>query len=134
MRRVATVLARVVDPVCGMEIDPATAAHRAEHKGSFYYFCSAHCVEAFRRKPQDRRGAARSHAAQGAAPRSGRNRQEAPCRTPGGSRRALPVLRPAAQPPHRRGGDEPEFPVRGRKRPASARRTNLGGRRAMRKE
>ncbi|KGH21608.1 Copper-transporting P-type ATPase [Comamonas thiooxydans] len=35
-----------------MEVDPATAAHRVEHDGSFYYFCSAHCADTFHRNPQ----------------------------------------------------------------------------------
>ncbi|HQX85976.1 MAG TPA: YHS domain-containing protein, partial [Aestuariivirga sp.] len=31
----------VIDPVCGMTVDPATAKHKAEHQGQSYYFCSA---------------------------------------------------------------------------------------------
>ncbi|QIB34940.1 heavy metal translocating P-type ATPase [Ancylobacter pratisalsi] len=38
---------RVKDPVCGMDVDPATAKHRAEHEGATYYFCSAGCREKF---------------------------------------------------------------------------------------
>jgi Cu+-exporting ATPase len=30
----------VHDPVCGMDIDPATAAGTSEYKGQTYYFCS----------------------------------------------------------------------------------------------
>jgi len=53
MRNVATtVQARVVDPVCGMEVDSETAAHRVEHDWTIYYFCSAHCADAFHRNPQ----------------------------------------------------------------------------------
>ena len=37
----------VKDPVCGMTVDPATAAHRADHDGETYYFCSAGCREKF---------------------------------------------------------------------------------------
>jgi P-type Cu+ transporter len=37
-----------VDPVCGMEVDPADAAGSVAHKGRDYFFCSEHCVEAFR--------------------------------------------------------------------------------------
>lgn len=29
----------VVDPVCGMTVDPATSVH-SEYKGKTYYFCS----------------------------------------------------------------------------------------------
>jgi Cu+-exporting ATPase len=30
----------VKDPVCGMDVDPAQAKHKAEHAGRTYYFCS----------------------------------------------------------------------------------------------
>ena len=33
----------VLDPVCGMTVDPKTAKHKAEHSGETYYFCSAGC-------------------------------------------------------------------------------------------
>ena len=39
--------ATVKDPVCGMSIDPATAAHRASHDGQGYFFCSAGCRTKF---------------------------------------------------------------------------------------
>ncbi len=35
------------DPVCGMSVDPATAAHRADYRGDSYCFCSARCRERF---------------------------------------------------------------------------------------
>ena len=35
------------DPVCGMDVDPHTAKHRADHSGHTYYFCSARCRERF---------------------------------------------------------------------------------------
>ena len=31
----------VHDPVCGMDIEPETAAGTSEYKGQTYYFCSA---------------------------------------------------------------------------------------------
>ena len=37
----------VKDPVCGMDVDPHTARHKAEHGGRPYYFCSAGCREKF---------------------------------------------------------------------------------------
>ena len=43
---------RVKDPVCGMEVDPSKAAHRAEHEGNAYYFCCGGCAEIFRGDPQ----------------------------------------------------------------------------------
>jgi len=39
--------ATVVDPVCGMTVDPAMTAHRAEHAGHVYHFCSAGCRTKF---------------------------------------------------------------------------------------
>ena len=39
------------DPVCGMDVDPATARHRAEHDGRTYYFCSAGCRAKFAADP-----------------------------------------------------------------------------------
>lgn len=37
----------VLDPVCGMSVDPHTTAHRADHDGHPYYFCSAGCRTKF---------------------------------------------------------------------------------------
>jgi P-type Cu+ transporter len=41
-----------IDPVCGMTVDPATAAGRSEHAGMTYSFCSAHCKQKFDANPQ----------------------------------------------------------------------------------
>jgi len=43
---------QVHDPVCGMSIDPASAAVTLEHEGSSYYFCSQHCADRFNAVPQ----------------------------------------------------------------------------------
>ena len=40
------------DPVCGMKVDPRTAAHSAAHQGRTYYFCSAKCREKFVAEPE----------------------------------------------------------------------------------
>ena len=42
----------VIDPVCGMSVDPHTAKHRADHRGRSYYFCSAGCRTKFVGDPQ----------------------------------------------------------------------------------
>lgn len=42
---------KVVDLVCGMEIDAASAAGRSEHAGGSYYFCSTSCKQKFDREP-----------------------------------------------------------------------------------
>ena len=39
------------DPVCGMNVNPATAKHVHDHGGKNYYFCSAPCVEKFKADP-----------------------------------------------------------------------------------
>jgi P-type Cu+ transporter len=40
------------DPVCGMNVNPATAKHVHEYRGQKYYFCSASCLEKFKDDPQ----------------------------------------------------------------------------------
>jgi YHS domain-containing protein len=42
----------VKDPVCGMDIDPKTAAGKSEYKGQTYYFCSNGCKRAFDKEPE----------------------------------------------------------------------------------
>jgi Cu+-exporting ATPase len=34
---------QALDPVCGMEVDPATSKHRFDHGGRIFHFCSAGC-------------------------------------------------------------------------------------------
>lgn len=41
----------VTDPVCGMSIDPNTAAAKRDYKGQTYYFCSQNCVDTFDADP-----------------------------------------------------------------------------------
>jgi Cu+-exporting ATPase len=41
-----------IDPVCGMEVDPQSAAGSFEHKGTTYYFCSQGCLEDFKEDPE----------------------------------------------------------------------------------
>ena len=40
-----------IDPVCNMEVNPATAKHVFEHAGKTYYFCSAGCRSQFAARP-----------------------------------------------------------------------------------
>ena len=42
---------RVVDPVCGMNVDPAKAAAVVEHEGKTFFFCSQGCAVRFRAEP-----------------------------------------------------------------------------------
>ena len=39
------------DPVCGMDIETATAAGRTEHAGQTYYFCATTCKDKFDMHP-----------------------------------------------------------------------------------
>ena len=39
------------DPVCGMTVDPLSAAGKYEHAGTTYYFCHSRCEERFRSDP-----------------------------------------------------------------------------------
>ncbi len=41
----------VHDPVCHMDIDPATAPARSEFEGQTYYFCSPGCKRDFDQDP-----------------------------------------------------------------------------------
>jgi YHS domain-containing protein len=43
--------AQVVDPVCGMKIDPKTAAGTSTHAGKTYYFCSKEEKAKFDKNP-----------------------------------------------------------------------------------
>jgi len=41
-----------IDPVCGMTVQPVTAAGSYEYHGKKYYFCAARCLEKFRADPE----------------------------------------------------------------------------------
>lgn len=41
-----------IDPVCGMEVDPQSAAGSFEHGGKAYYFCSTECLADFTEDPE----------------------------------------------------------------------------------
>ncbi|MGB9103530.1 MAG: YHS domain-containing protein, partial [Terriglobales bacterium] len=48
----APVAAPERDPVCGMMVDPAQAAGKAEYQGKSYYFCNPRCEQRFRAEPE----------------------------------------------------------------------------------
>jgi Cu+-exporting ATPase len=50
----------VLDPVCGMTVDPHTSPHRHVHQGRPYYFCSAGCRTKFAADPGKYLGEARA--------------------------------------------------------------------------
>jgi P-type Cu+ transporter len=41
-----------IDPICGMTVDPATAAGSHDHRGQRYYFCGLSCLERFKADPE----------------------------------------------------------------------------------
>jgi voltage-gated potassium channel len=41
----------VMDPVCGVEVNPSTAKYSWEYQGQKYYFDSKECLEAFEKNP-----------------------------------------------------------------------------------
>ena len=42
----------VIDPVCGMTVQPGAAAGSFEYDGRTYYFCSTHCLNTFKDTPE----------------------------------------------------------------------------------
>jgi P-type Cu+ transporter len=44
--------APAVDPVCGMTVDPATAAGHFEYQGTTYHFCNPSCEQKFKANPE----------------------------------------------------------------------------------
>src|ERR1700720_3257338 len=40
------------DPVCGMQVDPASARAKAEYGGKSYFFCCAGCAKKFEVAPE----------------------------------------------------------------------------------
>ena len=43
---------KVTDPVCGMQVDPATSKGSFDYKGTSYHFCSLRCLEKFKNDPE----------------------------------------------------------------------------------
>ncbi len=42
----------VIDPVCGMKVDPSKNELHAVHKGEKYYFCNINCRDSFVSDPE----------------------------------------------------------------------------------
>ncbi len=42
-----------VDPVCHMEVDPATTSLKSERSGTTYYFCTESCLRRFTEHPEE---------------------------------------------------------------------------------
>jgi Cu+-exporting ATPase len=41
----------MTDPICGMEVEPKSAAGKYDYNGRTYFFCSTHCLEKFKESP-----------------------------------------------------------------------------------
>ncbi len=61
---------KVTDPVCGMQVDPATSKGSFDYKGTTYYFCGLRCLEKFKNDPDGilDRGVPKREQAKGSAP------------------------------------------------------------------
>lgn len=46
-------MAKVKDPVCGMEIDESQAEAQTTYQGQAYYFCSEECRKTFQENPEE---------------------------------------------------------------------------------
>ncbi len=44
---------KVVDPVCGMEVDKSEAAVTSEYMGKTFYFCAPGCKKLFEESPMN---------------------------------------------------------------------------------
>ena len=99
-----------IDPICGMTIEPATAAGHFDYEGTTYHFCSVRCLERFRAAP-DQYVKKASVAAAG---------------MPGAGRRSLPMMQTMSDQPMVAGGERD--PVCGmRVQPATAAGSHLYG-------
>jgi len=52
MTRLATNTEAVIDPVCGMKVDPSKTDLVATYQGCSYYFCAEGCRKAFEANPE----------------------------------------------------------------------------------
>ena len=48
----ATTNEKIIDPVCGMEVEPGRTRLVAVYQGHSYWFCAKACREAFEKNPQ----------------------------------------------------------------------------------
>ena len=54
----------MIDPICGMEVDPSNATESHTYNGQTYYFCGHYCVTKFKEDPEKfLKGRANEHAA-----------------------------------------------------------------------
>ncbi|HMF49017.1 MAG TPA: heavy metal translocating P-type ATPase [Candidatus Saccharimonadales bacterium] len=66
----------MIDPTCGMQVEPDAAAANYEYNGQIYYFCCRHCLAAFKADPE-KFVQQKPHTEIAAAQRSGDTQQSA---------------------------------------------------------
>ncbi|MFO7302868.1 MAG: heavy metal translocating P-type ATPase [Acidobacteriota bacterium] len=71
--------APVIDPVCGMTVEPETAAGSYAHNGTTYYFCSTSCLDRFRRDPERYLDPERTRSAEAASQAAAGDTREYTC-------------------------------------------------------
>lgn len=42
----------IIDPICGMHLNPTIAPFECEHRDAIYYFCSDRCFKIFQSDPE----------------------------------------------------------------------------------
>lgn len=52
MNSTASTLTSLIDPVCGMVVDPAHAAGTSHYDGTTFHFCASSCKESFDAAPE----------------------------------------------------------------------------------
>jgi Cu+-exporting ATPase len=83
-----------IDPVCGMTVDPATAAGKLDYEGTIYYFCNPHCLHKFSADPQSYLGESRQPEAMASAHHAAQPMVHLSTKS-----KPLPVMAPAAEQP-----------------------------------
>jgi len=51
MKLTMTSKKKVVDPICGMKIDPSKTEFTADYEDKRFFFCAAGCLKAFEKNP-----------------------------------------------------------------------------------
>jgi YHS domain-containing protein len=96
----------VIDPICDMTVEPASAAGKFDYDGETYYFCSVHCQKLFQTDPAKYLSASKARRGAQATPQA-----------------VHPQHHPAAVKPESRGAiylpDGPGLPAKRRPRSAA---------------
>lgn len=94
-----------IDPICGMTVDPATAAGSHDHQGQRFYFCGLSCLKRFKTDPERALQPSATSAAQSTTRRPLPMMQPAPA-VPGAAGAIDPVCGMTVQPATAAGSDE----------------------------